>query len=244
MVVGERGDLRQVGHDDHLRATAASRASRRPISTAACPPTPASTSSKTKVGHRVACPASDDLDREHHPRELAAGRALAQRPRLASRRAAASSSSTSSTPWRAEAPRRLRAVDLEPALVGGALEPGDEAGVRHRELVQLGGDRRRERVGRLRRRRGELLRPRGQRRAQLRALRTQGLDALVGAVELEQPLGGDAAPLEHLVERLAVLPGQRGQLGRGAPGPPRAAAGRSRRRRRRTARSAATSASR
>ena len=47
--VGERRDLGQVGHDDHLGACGRAAASRRPTSTAARPPTPASTSSNTNV---------------------------------------------------------------------------------------------------------------------------------------------------------------------------------------------------
>ena len=53
-----------------------SRASRRPISTAARPPTPASTSSKTMVAPRLGA-GEDHLERQHHARELTAGRAAA-----------------------------------------------------------------------------------------------------------------------------------------------------------------------
>ena len=106
-VVGrERGDLREVGDDDHLRRSA-SRASRRPISIALAPPTPASTSSKTNVG-TGRC-RDDDLDREHHARELAAGCALRERARLG----AGVRLQQDRRPGRARSGRARASVDLD-----------------------------------------------------------------------------------------------------------------------------------
>ena len=77
--VGEGGDLRQVGHDDDLVAAG------EPGE----PPTDLDGGAAADAGvdlvedhdrHRVGA-GEDDLDGEHHARELAAGGALLQRPR-------------------------------------------------------------------------------------------------------------------------------------------------------------------
>ena len=107
-------------------ALRASRASRRPTSTAAAPPTPASTSSKTNVG-TVPVAGQADLQRQHHPatarrrrRPCGAGGARRRRwPRAAARPVAARL-----------APKSSRSVTHH-------LEPG----VRHGEGGQLVGDR-------------------------------------------------------------------------------------------------------
>ena len=53
--------------------------------------------------------------------------------------------------------------------------------------------------------------PRRARRGARRGAGPQGLDVSLGVVEREQSLGGLLGPGEHLVDGLAVLPGQRGE---------------------------------
>ena len=96
-------------------ADRASAARRRPISTAALPPTPASTSSKTNVGTgRVS--ASDDLDRQHDPGQLAARRRPCRADAARSRCWRPSEQLDLVDAGRGEPP--AAAVDLESVLVG------------------------------------------------------------------------------------------------------------------------------
>ena len=74
--VGLRRHLGQVGHDQHLAAAGPPRAGPRPRASAAAPPTPASTSSKTMVWGP---PMPDQADGEHGPGQLAAGAGPGQR---------------------------------------------------------------------------------------------------------------------------------------------------------------------
>ena len=76
-VVGQRGDLRQVGDADHLAAVRPSARRRSPTARAVLPPIPASISSKTSVRSPVA--RAEPAEREHDPRELAARGGVAQR---------------------------------------------------------------------------------------------------------------------------------------------------------------------
>ena len=101
-------------------AVRASRASRRPTSTATLPPMPASTSSKTKVGHAVDA-GEHDLDRQHDARQLAAGRALAERAGTRCRRAASAASSTASAPSAVNAAGSSVAVDRRRASSASAI---------------------------------------------------------------------------------------------------------------------------
>ena len=201
-------------------ADLASAASRLPISTAALPPTPASTSSKTNVGTgRVSARATSiaSITRDSSPPEAPLVSGRGSEPVLA-----ASTSSTSSTPLEVN---RSRALPISrPFSSSTVVEPHLEPGVRHRQRVQLGGHRLRQPRARLA---GAAVvsSPASlrERPAQLLPLGAQLRDPLVGAVQAEQPLGGGPRPLEDLVDRLAVLPGQRGQrcppLGdRGQPG--------------------------
>ena len=94
-------------------APTARAARRRPTSTAALPPTPASTSSKTKVGGPVRAGlgrgGERDLDGEHDAGQLAAGRALAERPgRRAGVRHEQHLDDVARPTGRARAPRRPR----------------------------------------------------------------------------------------------------------------------------------------
>ena len=66
----------------------------------------------------------DHLDREHHPGELAAGRACAGSAAAAPRGAAASSSSTSSAPCRADAPAVRRPARPPAPSVGPGRRRG------------------------------------------------------------------------------------------------------------------------
>ena len=116
-------------------ADAASRASRRPTSTAALPPTPASTSSKTKVGTGLV-PARHtsraSITRDSSPPEAP----LASGPRLAPGVGGQQRISTSSTPVRAEP--EPAAADREPSSRRSAAHRR-RAGVRHRQAGQLAG---------------------------------------------------------------------------------------------------------
>ena len=130
----------------------ARRASRRPISIAAAPPTPASTSSKTNVG-TGSLPGDDDLDREHHPRELAAGGAARDRPRFGAgvrpqqdrdvvaavrrRLVAAASTSTASARVGHRERARARRVTASASRRGGV---GAQLGEARRRVVDLGGE--------------------------------------------------------------------------------------------------------
>ena len=106
-------------------AVRASSASRRPTSTAAAPPTPASTSSKTNVGHRAGA-GQRDLEGQHHPGQLAARGALV--------RAAAARSRcwppAGARPRRPRRPNRSQRVPTEQRA--GRLRPRPRAGARPR----------------------------------------------------------------------------------------------------------------
>ena len=77
---GLRGDRRQVGDAQHLGGRSPSRRSFSPTTVAVRPPMPASTSSKTSV-RRGWLAGAERLERQHHPRQLAARGDAGQRPR-------------------------------------------------------------------------------------------------------------------------------------------------------------------
>ena len=83
--------------------------------------------------------------------------------------------------------------------------------MRHRQQRQLGGDLVGQPGGARGPCRREPARGLGQLGAQLLLLAAQLLDPLVGAVEVEQAQRGLLTPGQHLVDRLAVLAGERGQ---------------------------------
>ena len=126
MGAGQRGDLRQVGDADDLPVLARAR-SCSPTAAAVLPPIPASTSSKTSVDRRRRGRCAHD--REHHPRELAARRRLAQR-------AGGDAGVRGDEELHLVAARRAVALALaQRRLEGGALhgQLGEPLAHRHRE---------------------------------------------------------------------------------------------------------------
>ena len=176
-------------------AFSASRASRRPTSTAALPPMPASTSSNTRVGTVVrsaSTTSSASISRDSSPplAPLASGRGA--EPLLA-----AKSSSTSSRP-------------CGPGDgVGRRLDADVEVRRRHRELGELGVDEVGQPSSGLA---AQLAEPLGQAAdlgPETIALGLQLGDGVVVGAELAEAGGGLLLPGEHVVEGRSVLALQR-----------------------------------
>src|SRR5580700_3029826 len=156
-------------------ASLASLARRRPTSTAALPPTPASTSSKTNVGTgsapaKTTSMASMTLDSSPPDAPLVSGRAGAPDLDL------------------------VRAVRAELCRRGdGDADPG----VRHGQGRQLAGDLLGEPAGGLVPGGGELAGQLPGRRRELCLLGGEGGDLVVVAVQLAGPRGGGLGPAQH-----------------------------------------------
>ncbi len=89
--VGVRRDLRQVGDDQHLGGCGPAAPAGGPISTAAAPPTPASTSSKTKVGTGLvpaSATSSASITRDSSPPDAPLCSGRGRSPRVGQRAAA------------------------------------------------------------------------------------------------------------------------------------------------------------
>ena len=121
-VVGrERGDLGEVGDDDDLRLLGEPREPSADLDRRGAAD-PGVDLVEDERRHGIA-PGDDDLDREHHPRELAAGRAARDRPRLGA------------------GVRLQQDRDLVAAVSGGlvlGVDAHGEARVGHREGRELG----------------------------------------------------------------------------------------------------------
>ena len=153
----------------------------------------------------------DDLDGQHDPRELTAGRALLQRPR---RRAGVGHQQhldlVDAVDRRGEraAAHRQAVRDLALADLRGDLS------VRHGQGGQLRRDRGAEPQRRRGARRGQLGGQLAERLLECGVLLLQGGDAVVGAVELEQSVGRGDRPRQHRVDVLrTVAPHQGGEHG-------------------------------
>ena len=167
----ERGDLREVGHDDDLRT----------LREAGEPAADLDGGGAADAGvdlvedegrHRIGA-GDDHLDREHDPRELAARRARRDRTRLGAR-------------VRPQEDRDLVAAVRDE--LGGRLDRDGELCVGHRERRELGRHRSREArcgVGAQLGERG----PRVDRRRRSRCSTAclESVDAIVVAVELDEP---------------------------------------------------------
>ena len=183
--VGEGGDLRQVGDHDHL-GVPGDAASRRPISGATRPPTPASTSSKTKRPARLA-------GGEHHlhgqpdPGQLTSGGHLGQAVRFASRIRAEQQVDRVRPCARAGLGRRHD--ELKPVAWGGAAAPA----------------RRRSPSRTVRRRLRACPADVGGKgataRCPARIPQGQIVDPVVAGLQLLQPDGGFLGPAQYLVDR-------------------------------------------
>ena len=103
--VGERRDLRQVGHDEHLRGLG--QPGQPPADLDRRPATDPGVHLVEHEGRDRVDAGQDHLDRQHHPGQLAAGGAARQRP---GRRAGCGRAGAR--------PRRRRAAEGDPAAVG------------------------------------------------------------------------------------------------------------------------------
>ena len=122
VLVGERGDLRQMGDDDDLDRSS------QPSQPAADLDRGLAADARVDLvedhrRHRLDV-GQAHLDGQHHPRELATRRAPLQRPRLCARWAASSNAISSPPSWAGSA---------------SGLTATAKRGVRHRQPVQLGG---------------------------------------------------------------------------------------------------------
>ena len=206
VLVGVRRDLRQVRDDEHLGVAGEPGEAARPRQPP-CRPLPRRPRRRRRSGPgwcRPARPPGRAYRRARRPR----------RPRLSGSAPVLAAISTSSTP---EAVKRSQRSSTRsgsrPPSAGPASRTGgrrSEPGVRHRQQGELG----RHLVGQP----GGTAAPgRGGGRPRRRAgdagllFRAQLGDPLVGVVEVEQPVRRLLGPGEHLVDGVAVLPGQRGE---------------------------------
>ena len=191
--VGERGDLRQVGDDHDLRGPG--QPGQPPADLDRRLAADARVDLVEEVRrHRVGT-REDDLDREHHPRQLTAGGALGDGPR---RRAGVRGEQQldlvgAVRPVRDRAPADLR----RPSGVLGLPDREGHPGVRHGQRGQLLGDGVGEPLRGLRAGVGQRLGQRGQFGAQRVALGGQLADPVVVAVQLGEPRGALLGPGQH-----------------------------------------------